>query len=141
MPIYVDEEKCTGCGACISACSNQALSLENNRAVLDQEKCTECLQCMKECPESAFYQVLEQVPSVQKDESTSPAVQSESYPSSPAQSEDKIQKALYIGENLIRGIKSVMDFFGSESRVSRREAGMGRGRGRGIQKRRRRGRK
>lgn len=141
MPVHVDKEKCTGCGDCVSACSSHALSLQNNQAVVDQEKCTECLQCMKECPEDAFYQVLEQAPSVQKNISPPPSVQNESYPSPAAQSSDKVQKALYIGENLIRGIKSVMDYFGSGSRIIRRESGMGRGRGRGIQRRRRKGRK
>jgi aryl-alcohol dehydrogenase-like predicted oxidoreductase len=40
---------CTGCGKCIKTCQQQALRLENHRAVVDQHKCTLCGYCAAVC--------------------------------------------------------------------------------------------
>ena len=45
------QEWCEGCGACVAACRNHALRLENGRAVVDPEKCALCSYCARACPQ------------------------------------------------------------------------------------------
>ena len=40
--IQYDPDKCAGCGACVSACKSQAVTLENGKPVTDREACTLC---------------------------------------------------------------------------------------------------
>jgi NAD-dependent dihydropyrimidine dehydrogenase PreA subunit len=145
MAVFLDEEKCTGCGICVSNCRVQAITIEDDLAVIDQEKCTECLRCMDECPAEAFYQVLDETTPVPRRDKP-PAVQNGTHsPPHARQSGDKIQRALSLGESIVRGISSVVQYFSrNDTPPSRRGTGIGRrekGRGRGIQRRRRGGRK
>lgn len=45
---------CKGCGACIEVCPNQALSLQNGKAVVDNQACLLCGYCSPSCPEFAL---------------------------------------------------------------------------------------
>ena len=45
---------CKGCGACIKTCPNNALSLENEKAVVDHKLCILCGYCNPVCPEFAI---------------------------------------------------------------------------------------
>lgn len=47
-------ERCNGCGACVSSCPNQALSLEGEKVVCDRIRCNGCGACLKKCPEGAL---------------------------------------------------------------------------------------
>ncbi|NIQ37340.1 MAG: 4Fe-4S dicluster domain-containing protein [Proteobacteria bacterium] len=55
MPkLIIDKEACTGCGACIEVCPYDALSLEDDVAVVN-EKCTFCGACVEDvCPVDAI---------------------------------------------------------------------------------------
>jgi len=55
----INEEKCTGCGACINICPQGAISMANNKAIIDRTKCTECQKCYQVCPEGAIYSELQ----------------------------------------------------------------------------------
>lgn len=43
------QEKCTGCGSCLSACPNGAIVLGDGRAVTDRSKCKVCGECVDYC--------------------------------------------------------------------------------------------
>jgi NAD-dependent dihydropyrimidine dehydrogenase PreA subunit len=60
--IYVDTESCTGCGACVSVCPQEALSLDETTAVVDARLCTSCGICSDTCPVGAIG-TLEVIPS------------------------------------------------------------------------------
>lgn len=60
--IYVDEERCTGCGTCVDVCPVGAIHLVDGVATIAQEKCIECEACLSACPETAILSVSETVP-------------------------------------------------------------------------------
>ena len=45
---------CKGCGTCVKTCPNNALSLENGKAVVDHKLCLLCGYCNPACPEFAI---------------------------------------------------------------------------------------
>jgi L-aspartate semialdehyde sulfurtransferase ferredoxin len=48
-----NEERCTGCGNCLSHCPTGALCVVDDatrRIGFDGEKCIECLSCIENCP-------------------------------------------------------------------------------------------
>ena len=52
--IRIDEDKCTGCGLCVSACEGKALGLVNGKAKpLRKEYCDGVGNCLPLCPAQA----------------------------------------------------------------------------------------
>lgn len=47
--LKIFEDKCVGCGVCVTSCPFDALKMENDIAVVDTEKCTMCGICVKKC--------------------------------------------------------------------------------------------
>lgn len=45
------QEWCQGCGVCVEACHNHALSIVDGRAVVDPDKCALCSYCARVCPQ------------------------------------------------------------------------------------------
>ena len=50
----VDEDKCIACGECAAHCSQDALAVVDESAVLDGDKCIGCGECILICPNSAI---------------------------------------------------------------------------------------
>jgi NAD-dependent dihydropyrimidine dehydrogenase PreA subunit len=55
--IDIDSIKCTGCGNCVDVCPQQAITIDNDIAVVNQELCVQCGACLEICPAGAIRQV------------------------------------------------------------------------------------
>ena len=58
--VTFNEDKCKGCGLCISVCPKQILVFQEDHfnskgfhpaSIIDQEKCITCLSCAIICPD------------------------------------------------------------------------------------------
>ncbi len=54
MPAKVNEEKCTGCEACVEECPSEAISMAGDKAVIDVDACVDCGACVDVCPVEAI---------------------------------------------------------------------------------------
>jgi ferredoxin len=54
--LNIDRTLCTGCGACLDACSSGAIRLDEDECVsaIDPALCNECLECLDVCPNDAI---------------------------------------------------------------------------------------
>ena len=50
----VSAEACIGCGECVAHCSQQALALVEDKAMVDEERCIGCGECILICPIEAI---------------------------------------------------------------------------------------
>ena len=50
----VNSENCIGCEACIEHCSQQAIAVTEDVAIIDEEKCIGCGECILVCSEAAI---------------------------------------------------------------------------------------
>lgn len=72
--LLFNQEKCVGCGACVAACPNGAVSMQDAKAVTDRSKCTACGECIDYCLQNIRevagreYSVSELVKELRKDE-------------------------------------------------------------------------
>jgi ferredoxin len=57
--IYVDGEKCAGCGVCEDVCPVEAVRVSDGVARIDQDRCNECEACVEACPNGAILVVIE----------------------------------------------------------------------------------
>ena len=54
MEVSYKEDACIGCGVCVKACRQNALSMVDGKIVLDETKCNKCARCVKSCPTDAW---------------------------------------------------------------------------------------
>ena len=59
--IYVDGEKCAGCGVCEEVCPVEAIRVSDGVTRIDQDRCNECEACVEACPNEAILVVIEPV--------------------------------------------------------------------------------
>lgn len=53
--VKVCTTSCIACGMCVKACENDAITLENNVAIINPDKCTNCAKCKDACKRKAIY--------------------------------------------------------------------------------------
>ncbi len=61
MP-WIKKETCTGCAICIEECPADAISMEDDKAVINEQKCIRCGICHTICPAGASRHDSERVP-------------------------------------------------------------------------------
>jgi Fe-S-cluster-containing hydrogenase component 2 len=66
--MWVDSDRCTGCGDCVEVCPAEAIALVEGKARVDEESCIGCGDCADECPQNAIQPVVqgELVPAPQR---------------------------------------------------------------------------
>ena len=66
--MWVDSDRCTGCGECVEVCPTEAMAMVDGKARVDEETCIGCGDCADECPEDAIQPVVqgELVPAPQR---------------------------------------------------------------------------
>lgn len=61
--VVFDEERCKGCGLCVSVCPKQIVSLSKDKInakgyhpaeVIEQDKCIGCASCAIMCPDTVI---------------------------------------------------------------------------------------
>jgi hypothetical protein len=60
------EDLCNGCGECELVCPAEAISMENDKAVLDRTKCIGCASCVAACPNMTIFIDIEAGDAVQE---------------------------------------------------------------------------
>ena len=50
----IDLDKCKGCGICVDACLNNAITIENKKAAIEKNRCMGCELCISTCPNGAI---------------------------------------------------------------------------------------
>jgi len=56
--VWIDVQRCTGCGSCVKVCPTGAIALVNDKAHINEELCKGCEVCIDACPEGAIQPVL-----------------------------------------------------------------------------------
>ena len=55
VTLHMDEEKCVGCGMCLTVCPHAVLAMDNGNAfIADRDACMECGACARNCPTEAL---------------------------------------------------------------------------------------
>ncbi|OHD65747.1 MAG: hypothetical protein A2176_13945 [Spirochaetes bacterium RBG_13_51_14] len=52
--VRADPDACTGCGACITACRERAISLDERFLPVIDGRCLQCGDCLRACPSNAL---------------------------------------------------------------------------------------
>ncbi|MFZ7113704.1 MAG: mercury methylation ferredoxin HgcB [Desulfatiglandales bacterium] len=54
VTLYFDQEKCVGCGMCITVCPHEVFAKVDGHVIMAQrDACMECGACARNCPEGA----------------------------------------------------------------------------------------
>jgi uncharacterized protein len=64
-PVFYPD-KCLGCGECEIVCPPEAITIEDDKAVVDRSKCIGCASCVAACPNMAIFIDLEAGNAVQE---------------------------------------------------------------------------
>lgn len=59
LTMWIDPDRCTGCGHCVEACPQAAIALVDHKARIEGASCTGCEACAAICPEDAIQPVIQ----------------------------------------------------------------------------------
>ena len=54
MAVKIDKDSCVGCTACIDTCPVEALSMNDDKAIVNEDTCIDCGACIDSCPVGAI---------------------------------------------------------------------------------------
>jgi ferredoxin len=54
MSAFILEKLCRGCKRCVNACTEEAITMLSQLAIVDPVKCVECEACMEACMHGAI---------------------------------------------------------------------------------------
>jgi len=57
--VWIDDERCIGCGTCLEVCPTAAIALVGDKAHVNEELCTGCEACVDVCAQGAIQPVVE----------------------------------------------------------------------------------
>lgn len=52
--VVLNEERCTGCTACVKVCPTEAIRVNRSKAVIYSDRCIDCGRCVSVCPHHAY---------------------------------------------------------------------------------------
>lgn len=52
--VILNEDRCTGCTACIKVCPTEAIRVTRSKAVIYNDRCIDCGRCVSVCPHHAY---------------------------------------------------------------------------------------
>ncbi|MBD3337795.1 MAG: 4Fe-4S dicluster domain-containing protein [Candidatus Lokiarchaeota archaeon] len=52
--VKLNEKNCVGCGTCVEKCPMEAITLQNDLAILEMSRCVGCGVCVHQCPNEAI---------------------------------------------------------------------------------------
>lgn len=52
--VILNEERCTGCTACVKVCPTEAIRVNRSKAVIFNDRCIDCGRCVSVCPHHAY---------------------------------------------------------------------------------------
>lgn len=107
--VYVDEKRCSGCGACVDVCPAGAIAIRDGVANIDQELCTECEACAAACVEGAILTVTEPAALVQSRRQPTPVVPERTPVSLAARAAPAVGSALFfLGREIVPRVASYL---------------------------------
>lgn len=53
--VFVERDRCVGCGECVVSCFYEAITLKNGKASINHELCDVCGLCFEKCPVNAIH--------------------------------------------------------------------------------------
>lgn len=57
--VWIDQERCAGCGACVDVCPTEAITLIDGKARVNDALCQGCQVCLEACATGAVQPIIE----------------------------------------------------------------------------------